>query len=483
MPKTINVLFLAAEAEPFVKVGGLGDVASALPRALRNLTEGVRGDLFVDARLVLPHHSVIKVESHPLAIFPLERNGRDLPVQVSETTLDGMPVYLIGGDPITSVGSVYSSNPAVDAEKYTFFSRAAVELPRILNWKVDVIHANDWHTALAMYGMLLKRWAGEMKGTISVLTLHNLPYMGADVTELLASYGMPIAQTDLPDWARALPLPLGLFSADGIVAVSPSYAEEILTADFGCGLDDFIHRHRDVLHGILNGIDVVSFNPASDPAIPFQFTAENPAIREKNKTALQERLGLPVDAMVPMIAMVGRMDIQKGVDLALKVLGRITDIPWQFVLLGTGDPELEEAARRMQMEYPGRVRVELKFDGGLARHIYAGTDMLLMPSRYEPCGLAQMIAMRYGCLPIAHATGGLNDTVTDSTGFRFKSATPRSLRTALIKALAIYADRVQWRILQQNAMREDFSWAKPAAEYFKLYQELLGKKESNVDIR
>jgi starch synthase len=475
MPKNIHVLFLAAEADPFVKVGGLGDVASALPRALRNLPTEVRGDSILDVRLVLPHHGVIKADARPLAMFPIERNGKDLMVQVSETTLDGMPVYLLGGDPITSVGSVYSSNPAIDAEKYSFFSLAALELPRVLNWNVDVIHAHDWHTSLAVYAMLLKRWAGGMKGTVSVLTLHNLPYMGANVTDILASYNLPVAQSDLPDWAHALPLPLGLFSADAVVAVSPTYAEEILTPEFGCGLDDFIHRHREVLHGILNGIDIHSFDPSTDPAVPFQFTAENPAIREKNKTALQEKLGLPVDPIVPMIAMVGRMDVQKGVDLALNVLEKITDIPWQFVLLGTGDPALEEAARKLQMEFPGRVRMELRFDGALARHIYAASDMLLMPSRYEPCGLAQMIAMRYGCLPIVHATGGLADTVTDEVGFRFKSATPRSLRTALVKALAVYSDRDRWRVLQESAMHTNFSWTKPAQEYFELYQTLLSK--------
>ncbi len=475
MPKNINVLFLAAEAEPFVKVGGLGDVASALPRALRNLPAEARGDSFLDVRLVLPHHSAIKAEARPLAIFPLERGGKDLAVQVSETALDNMPVYFIGGGPISSVGSVYSSNPAVDAEKYAFFSLAALELPRILNWEVDIFHAHDWHTALAVYALLLKRWSGEMSRAASVLTLHNLPYMGADATDILASYNLPIAQTDLPDWARALPLPLGLFSADAIVAVSPTYAREILTPEFGGGLEDFIHRHREALRGILNGLDTESFDPSNDPAVPFQFTAENPAIREKNKTALQEKLNLPVDPVTPMIAMVGRMDRQKGVDLALGALKKLADIPWQFVLLGTGDSALEEAARKLQMEFPGRVRAELRFDGALARHIYAAADMLLMPSRYEPCGLAQMIAMRYGCLPIVHATGGLNDTVTDETGFRFKSAAPRSLRAALVKALSVYPDRTRWRAMQQSAMRADFSWSKPAREYFELYRTLLSK--------
>jgi len=348
-------------------------------------------------------------------------------------------------------------------------------LPRILNWQVDVLHAHDWHTALAVYALLLKRWAGEMSSAVSVLTLHNLPYMGADVAENLAAYGLPVAQSDLPDWARALPLPLGLFSADAVVAVSPTYAEEILTPKFGCGLDVFLHRHKEVLHGILNGIDTESFDPSTDPSIPFQYTVDNPAIREKNKTALQEKLGLPVDPITPLIAMIGRMDRQKGVDLILNVLQKITDIPWQFVLLGTGDPILEESARKLQTDLPERVRAEIRFDGALARHIYAGADMLVMPSRYEPCGLAQMIAMRYGCLPVVHLTGGLNDTVTDATGFRFKTATTRSLRSALIKALAVYSDRERWLTQQKAAMREDFSWTKSAKEYFELYQSLLSK--------
>jgi starch synthase len=476
MPKTIRVLFLAAEADPFVKVGGLGDVAGALPRALRNLPAEIRGDTQLDVRLVLPQHSVIKAEARPLAIFPLSHMDEDVAVQVSEANLDGMPVYLIGGEPIAAVGSVYSSNAALDAEKYSFFSLAALQLPRILNWEADIIHAHDWHTALAVYALLVKRWDGEMSGISSVLTLHNLPFMGADVTEILKSYNLPLAQTDLPDWARALPLPLGLFSADAIVTVSPTYGEEILTPKFGCGLEDFLHRRKDVLQGILNGIDTLSFDPATDNAIPFQYTLENPSIREKDKTALQERLGLAVDPNVPMFGMVTRLDIQKGVDLALAVLEKLTDVPWQFVLLGTGDPELEEVARALQTNLPDRVRIEARFDSGLARQIYAGADMLLMPSRYEPCGLAQMIAMRYGCLPIVHATGGLSDTVTDATGFRFKSATSRSLRSALVKALAAYSDRERWLAMQKNGMCSDFSWGQSAQQYFELYQSLLSKK-------
>ena len=475
MTKTIRVLHLAAEADPFIKVGGLGDVAGALPRALKNLSAEARGGTELDVRLALPHHPAIKTDARPVAMFPMERDGKELAVQVSETSLDGIPVYLIGGDPIAAVGTVYSSNAALDTEKYAFFSLAALQLPRLLNWQADIIHAHDWHTAVALYALLLKRWDGEMAGTASVLTLHNLPYMGGELTGVLKSYGLPLAQTDLPDWARPLPLPLGLFSADRVVAVSPTYAQEILTPEFGCGLETFLHRRKDILLGILNGIDTQSFDPATDALIPFQYTAENPSIRAKDKKALQEKLDLSAEPLVPLFGMVTRLDRQKGVDLVFNVLRKLTDLPWQFVLLGTGDPKLEEEARSLQADLPERVRIEARFDAALARQIYAGADLLLMPSRYEPCGLAQMIAMRYGCLPVVHATGGLSDTVTDATGFRFKSATPRSLRSAILKALAVYPDRERWIQLQKTAMRADFSWAGSAQKYLELYESLLKK--------
>ncbi len=480
MSRTIRILFLAAEADPFIKVGGLADVASALPRALRSLPADLRNDITLDVRLALPHHAAIKASAWPVGRYSISRAGQEIEVQVSETALDEMPVYLIHGGPIASIGSVYSSNSAVDSEKYAFFSLAALELPRHLNWEVDIVHAHDWHTALALYALLLRRQSGHEKPIAGLLTLHNLPFMGGDLTSILPSYGLPLLETDLPEWARALPLPLGLFAADAIVVVSPTYARQILTPEFGCGLQDFLHRRRQRIYGILNGLDTASFDPATDPALPAPFTVETLAVRSQNKLALQQKLGLPIDPVTPLLAMIGRLDRQKGVDLALSVLRNLTDLPWQFVLLGTGDPNLEEAARALQNEFPGRVRAELRFDGQLARHIYAAADMFLMPSRYEPCGLAQMIAMRYGCVPIVHATGGLSDTVTEDRGFLFHSATPRALRAALLKAFALYPDRQRWRLLQEAGMRADFSWLRSARQYFELYQTLLQSLKSQV---
>ncbi len=479
MPETVNVLFLAAEAEPFIKVGGLGDVAGSLPRFLRSLPPEVTNGSGIDIRLVLPMHPVLRNDARglrPLLIFPLSRKDGDLQVQVYTANVDGLPVYFLDGEPVSSSGSVYSSEPALDAEKYAFFSLAALELTRQLDWKPDIVHANDWHTALACYGLLLKRWEGEFPGVSSVLTLHNLPYMGPDISELLEAYGLTQVQTGLPEWANSKPLPLGLWAADAIVAVSPTYAREILTPEFGCGLQDYLYARHEALNGILNGIDNESFSPALDPAIGSNFGIPTLDKRPLNKTALQIRLDLPVQADVPLLGVVSRMDPQKGLDLIPRALRQLKDLNWQAVVLGTGMPKLEEAFRRFQAEFPDRVRAEFKYDDGLARQIYAGADMLLMPSRYEPCGLSQMIAMRYGCVPVVSSIGGLKDTIfSDETGFVFAKPTVSRLTTVIKKALALYPDRARWEAMQKAGMSQDFSWTVSARQYFQLYQRVMAQ--------
>ena len=352
MPKTINVLFLAAEAEPFVKVGGLGDVAGSLPRALRALSND---DIKLDVRLVLPYHPAVKADNlKPVGMFSLARGGAEIQVEAFETSLNGMPVYFIGGEPIRANGSVYSLNAVLDAEKYSFFSLAALELPRHINWFPDVIHGNDWHTALSMYGSLTKRWEEGARHVASVITLHNLPFMGPDVSAIVESYGLKLAQTDLPDWARVMPLPLGLWASDAIVAVSPTYGREILTQEYGCGLDEFLRSRSETVSGILNGLDTASFNPEDDPALGVNFDIYTLEKRAANKSLLQERLGLPREPETPLLAMVSRMDVQKGVDLVFAALKSMKRTKWQAVILGTGDPKLEEAAMQLQALYPER---------------------------------------------------------------------------------------------------------------------------------
>jgi len=476
MSKTLKVLFLAAEAAPFVKIGGLADVAGALPRALRALSEEDAGNVKLDVRLAIPLHMVIRTEAatlRPIASFSLKRSGTEVNAQVFETRSGDLPVYFVSGEPITTSASVYSSNAALDGEKYTFFSLAALEMLKHLDWEPDIIHANDWHTALAAYALQIKHWDGEMPRTKSILTVHNLPFLGPDLTGRLAAYGLPLTQTDLPEWARSLPLPLGLWASKKNVAVSPSYAEELFTSEQGAGLENFLTIHKDSLTGIINGIDAESFDPQSDQAISTNFSAENLKERTWNKAALQQKMGLEIDSSIPLFGIVSRMTEQKGIDLALDALSRLKKTPWQAVILGTGDSALEKRAKRLEIKMSDRVKVEIRYDDRLARKIYAGSDIFLMPSRYEPCGLSQIVAMRYGCIPVVRSTGGLKDTVEHGeTGFVFKEENVKSLVAAIREALKIYAKDDHWQSLQRNAMAQDFSWKNSAKQYAALYKSL-----------
>jgi starch synthase len=477
MPATINILFLASEAEPFIKVGGLADVAGSLPLALRSLPSQTTHGIPIDVRLVLPLHRANRAESttmRPVSQFTVFRRGGSIPAQVFETTLNGMPVYFITGDLFTTSKSVYSQDPAPDREKYAFFSMAALEMVRHMDWQPDIIHANDWHTALALYALRSRRTDPVLSRIRTALTLHNLPYMGGEGGDTLSAYGLtPLTDNALPEWARSFLLPLGLWAADSVIPVSPTYAREILTPDFGCGLESFLRDRSQSVTGILNGIDLASWDPATDKDIPMHFAIETLSRRVVNKSALQREVGLPEDARVPLLAMVGRIDRQKGIDLAFEALRQVSGRPWQFVLLGSGDPVLENIASALEKEFPNRVRAVIRYDAALSRLIYAGADMLLMPSRYEPCGLAQMIAMRYGCVPVVRATGGLKDTVEEGrTGFLFEKDSSENLSEAIQRAFGVFINPDRWQRYQRNAMGEDFSWSKSARQYALLYRAL-----------
>ncbi len=481
MTSRLSVLFLASEAEPFVKVGGLGDVAGSLPRALRE--QGV------DIRLAIPLHGCIQRSDFNLihqTAFEIPHRGGPIPAEVFATEIDGLPVYLISGPPFLRPDApVYTTDWGFDAHKFIFFSLACLELARKLNWRPVILHANDWHTAPAVYWLELNCQTDPFyQHTASLLTIHNLPYLGTAGGVPMGAFGLPPASESLlPGWARHLPLPLGLLTADHINAVSPTYAREMLTPEFGSGLHEFLRTRAESITGILNGLDQERWNPLKDSALSSPYAQEHLNLREANKILLQRELALPADPAIPLMAFIGRLNHQKGVDLALGALRSVIDIPWQVIFLGSGDPELELAINQLQVELHERVRGVIRYDAALSHRIYAGADMLLIPSRYEPCGLVQMIAMRYGCVPIARTTGGLSDTVFETddiqaNGFIFDEAKPDQLAKAIRRGINAYTNRSRWQDIQRHGMMRDFSWEKSASEYKQLYQQLMKARHS-----
>ncbi len=477
MPESIKILFLAAEAEPFVKIGGLGDVSGSLPRAIQNLSINETSGIKPDVRLVLPlHKSIVRTGFRNIGRITIKRGAGTIPAEIYETNLDGIPVYFIDGDPIHSSDSVYSTDARLDGEKYSFFSLAALELPELIQWIPDIVHANDWHTAVALYASKASQGNALNRKTARVITVHNLAYLGPNVHELLNGYGINSVPTNLPGWAEGIPLPLGLWSADAITTVSPSFARQMLEPETGGGLRSFLRSRESTLLGILNGLDTQSYDPATDPALEVHFDIARINDRPKNKSALQTQLGLTAEVNIPLFGVVSRMDRQKGVDLVIRAMKAIKKQEWQLVILGTGDPTLEHQALELEKQLPEKVRILTRFDEVMARRIYGGANCLLMPSRYEPCGLSQMIAMRYGCVPLVRATGGLKDTVKHlETGIVFEKPTVKALTEAARSALKLFEEKTIWAQLQRNAMQQDFSWSRSALKYFNLYKDVYNR--------
>jgi starch synthase len=302
----------------------------------------------------------------------------------------------------------------------------------------------------------------------------------------LPGFGLPpAAGSKLPVWAQNMPLPLGLLAADAIVAPSPTYAKEILTPEFGSGLGEFLGSRKDSVYGILNGINTEQWNPQTDQAIQSNYGLDDLDTRRENKAALVREFGLNPDPSIPLLVMITRMDPQKGVDLVPGALRQTTDRLWQAVLLGTGQPHIEKEVKALQAELPSRVQALIRYDAALSHRLYAGADLLLMPSRYEPCGLNQMIAMRYGCVPLARSVGGLSDTIEDydqssaSNGFLFKAASSEALAGALRRALDVYARPADWRDLQKRGMQQDFSWERSARHYRDVYIHIRSQSKSS----
>jgi starch synthase len=469
----MRILMLAAEAAPLAKVGGLGDVVGSLPRALDALGHEVRVVIPGYGSIDWPRYRPVRA-----AQFPVHTTVGQQPAEVWKTEVDATPVYLVTGPPIPRDRWIYGRTIEEDGPKFIFFSLAALWSSEALSWKPDVVHAHDSHTGPAVW------WLGTegrenpfFRDVASVFTIHNLPYAAQGAGRFLGDYKLrrSAAILALPESFRDSLMGLGILGADFLSTVSPTYAREILTAEGGRGLDGVLRLRADRLAGILNGIDVESWNPATDAEIASKFDAASIERRSKNKTALQEEAGLEPDIRMPLLAVVSRLVKEKGYDIAGPAVRRWLERGGQFVLLGTGDPALEHEYAQFEMRYPRRAAVRLRFDARYARRIYAGADALLLPSRYEPCGLAQMIGMRYGCVPVARRTGGLADTVTDAgdpggTGLMFDEFNPWALWDALERALKVYAQPARWAQLQGNGMTRDFSWSRSAKEYAALYE-------------
>jgi starch synthase len=498
LPTPLRILYLCSEADPLVKVGGLGDVGGSLPPALRALKSyrspnGTELPVDIDIRIVIPFHGAINRELYKpqrVATFTVQHKTGPIQADAYQIEINQVTVYLISGGPIEPQVPIYSNDWGFDAHKYIFFSLAALELARQIDFQPHIVHANDWHTSAAIYWLKLYRDRDNFfRKTTTLLSIHNLPFMGFEGSLAMDGFYLPPAPAGIfPNWARHLPLPLGLYSADFINTVSPTYGKEILTQAFGAGLEGFLRTRSASITGILNGIDPDRWDPATDQNLASPFSANRLQKRLANKTALLKEVGFIEQGkkqyrdQAILFGMVTRMDFQKGVDLvvdALEQLNRGDDHKWRAIILGTGLAELEDSVRLLQDHFPNQVRAVIKFDAPLSHRIYAGADALLMPSRYEPCGLAQMIAMRYGCIPIARATGGLADTIIDTdtsntgTGFLFSETSSKALLDVLLRTLSIYQNPVLWQELQKRGMPQDFSWQRSALAYLQLYEKLI----------
>lgn len=476
MNTKLKVLFLAAEAVPFAKVGGLAEFAGALPKALKKLG--------VDVRLMIPRYH----DSDHATTTGLKRLGHSLPVPAGphnepahlfETEVQGVPVYLIYNDQhFGNRERVYGFND--DPQRFLFFSRAIIAAIAAMDWQPDVVHANDWHTApvptwLNVYG----KTRSPYRNIASLFTIHNFAYQGI-CGRLLLSFGQ---MTDVSHLAVEPPgkinwLAQGIARADLVSTVSPTYAQEILSTDMGGDLQPLLHERQDRLFGILSGIDTELWDPSEDRALPQTYDAASLNMRSVNKTALQRDLRLPTDMDVPILSLVTRLDPMKGLDLlpqALEDLLARRDI--QFVLLGSGEESLVAPLQALQRRYPQNLRILLRFDERMARKIYGSTDIFVMPSRHESVSVGVMTAMRYGAIPVVRATGGLSETVVDAdarpdrgSGFCFGDFTSPALLDALNRALDAYDDEARWTALQRSAMGRDFSWRASARTYVDLYE-------------
>jgi starch synthase len=481
-PGALRILYVAAEVAPFAKTGGLADVAGALPQALAQLGH--------DVRLVLPRHRGVEATAGPLRVA-VPRVAVPIADRTVEATIlegrlgDRVPVYFVAHEGYYDRPALYGASD--DCERYVFFCRSVLAALPALGWTPQVVHANDWQAGLLpVYLETLYRDAPEYADVATVFTVHNLAYQGTFWHYDLPMTGLGwdlFTPAGIEFYGHVSFLKGGLVFADLLTTVSPTYAREIQTPAFGEGMDGILRERGPDLVGILNGLDVDVWNPATDGELPKRYDRDDPTGKAVCAAALRDAMKLPdPGGRTPLIGVVSRLAEQKGIDLVAESVPAIRAAGAQLVVLGSGEAALEGVLGDLATAHPESVAVRIGFDDRLARRIYAGADLFLMPSRYEPCGLGQLIALRYGTIPVVRRTGGLTDTVRpwdrttgSGTGFLFDGLSAAACEAALARAFAAHADPAVWRHLVANAMAADFSWQASADAYVTCYRRAIKK--------
>lgn len=481
----MNILLAASEVVPYAKTGGLADVAGALPKALSRLGHTVR--------VVMPRYRVDKIDAAGERLpgelrVPFNFGERRVEVYVDRT--GEVPVYFIDAPEYFSRAKLYGETD--DPERFAFFSRAVLELAKALGEPFDIIHLNDWMTGLAA-AYLKTVYAGDpaFDGTKTLFTIHNIAFHGLFKLEELAKFGLPEwlnrAEGGLEFYELGSALKAGLVFSDAISTVSPRYAAEIQTPEFGEKFDGLLRARRNDLFGILNGVDYDEWNPETDKLIAANYSADDLTGKLECKRDLLRAFGLPEEPDRPLIGCISRLSDQKGFNLILSVVDRMLESGFAFVLLGSGLEAYERAFQALRDARRSQVGVYLGFSNELAHKIEAGADMFLMPSRFEPCGLNQMYSLKYGTVPIVRAAGGLDDTIENfdpatlqGNGFKFYEYDPERLLEKIEEARLVYEQGELWRTLMLNGMRADFSWTESARHYVELYKRLVGIGASAV---
>jgi starch synthase len=479
----MKVLFVASEAAPFIKTGGLADVMGALPKALQALG--------VEPAVVIPNYEGVG-ESYKNAMETVYEGSVDLSwrnqyLGVKKLVQDGIPVYFIDNEYYFKRDKLYGYDD--DAERFAYFSKAALTMLHYIDFKPDVIHTNDWHTGLL--GAYLKEDFMQdpfYQGMKNIYTIHNLKYQGVFGREVVEDVlGLPLRllyNGNIENAGNVNFMKAGMCYADFITTVSPSYAEEITYPYFGEGLEDYVALCAGKISGILNGLDEKEYDPETDPHIPVRFNADDVLVKKSlAKEALQRELGLTVNREIPVLAMITRLVEAKGLDLVMHIMDELMEEQVQLIVVGTGDEEYANALRELAWRHPGSVSVNILFNEGLARRVYAGADMFIMPSRYEACGLSQMIAMRYGTIPVVRETGGLKDSVInfdkynvpEGNGFSFTNFNAHELLFTIKRGLTCYEEKPLWEKIVSNSMHSDNSWNRSAQAYADLYAKIAGE--------